>query len=269
MKRKTVKRFIIILAAGMLVTSSTGCGTKVSATDAEVPIQEETVIVAQEDADTESDDQTIMETETVGEAENERVYVEHEYFFAVEKDSIDWTASTEKIDMDALIPGGSSLELHNSLDVYTPEGIMVGYTKPNVALDIFNYNDDWYCFEFANDNDFHYLLIKQEDVKNDTGVETKLITQEDVISYLEEYFSNAENGYELLDAPEPDMDFVELSISQTDWDYLDNLTESTIGGDDDRLLRAYAKFYIEGMESKYNDRDIWVRVYYKDLKTRK
>lgn len=267
MKRKTVERFAVALAAGMLVIFSTGCGARASATDAEVPLQEETVIVTQENTDMESDDGIIVETERVGKAEKD--YVEHEYFFAEKRDSIDWTASAEKIDMDALIPGGSSLELHNSLDLYTPEGIVVGYTKPNITLDIFNYNDDWYCFEFENDSDFHYLLIKQEDVKNDTGVETKLLTQEDIISYLEEYFSNAEKGYELLDAPEPDMEFVELSISQTYWDYLDNLVESRTGGENDRSLRAYSKFYIEGMESKYNDRDIWVRVYYKDLKTSK
>lgn len=257
MKRKNVRRFAAVLTAGVLTASLTGCGTQASATDAEVSMETETIIVTEEDADMEETD-VEAETDEAEGVKAEPVYSEHEYFFAVEE--IDWENVTEEIDMNALVPFSQKLELDHSLDLYHPEGILIGYTKPDVSLEVLTYNEDWYCVEFEDEEeDFRYLLVKTEDVENDTGTEAReFITQEDVVAAFNEHYSNAERGFEILDARSFDMEFMEFSVSVTE----DDLESRMYGWEEN--LAAYSKFYIEPLERDYDNATLYFQVYYKE-----
>lgn len=248
-------------AAGAVMASLTGCGTQAKATDAEMLMETETIVVAEDNIETEEADTNTEETETNAEAakesEAEPTYSEHEYFYAVEE--IDWQNVTEEIDMNALVPFSQKLELDHSLDLYHPEGILIGYTKPEVSLEVLTYNEDWYCVEFVDEEeDFRYLLVKTKDVENDTGAEAReFITQEDVAVAFNEHFSNAEKGFSVLDAPSSDMEFMEFSIPVTE-----NDLESRMYGWEESLTE-YSELYIEPMERDYDNADLWFKVYYK------
>lgn len=232
MKRKTVEKFIIILAAGMLVTSSTGCGTKASATDAEVPIQEETVIVAQEDADTESDDQTIMETETVGSG-----IVFYTEWIGQFSDEPSTDFEFEPIDKEVTIEDNIAVEIG---------GGVVGYIEGGTAIRLIEHgiNSSVYRVENLNNVGYEYIYVTEDD----------LLTLDDMKEFVALHFN--EELSTVIDTPEGDMEYIEFTIEKSKRSGVEDYIWECIKD----IESSYRTFCVECTK---NDGLIDVKVYYK------
>ncbi len=295
MKKKILSAMSLVVVSSMIMTSITGCSTTAKATDQEVTMKEETIIVtdneSSEDAVISTEDE-ITETEVVGEVEdneakNEDVnYTEHEFFFVLDKLDL---STAEDIDMNALKPDGNDYELNESVTLYgSGRGAIIGYTKPNITVHVVTSNEDWYCLYFADEEPaYQNILVKAEDFIASAGVEVKekvLITLEDVKKvFIEEIykwgdsteeFYKSELGYdddfelnfELLDSVSSDMESIEFKVpmyySDSDTLQLDSWIAQMQAEND---LASYSKFYIEPVEDEFDEEYLWFRVYYKDL----
>ena len=92
MRKKILGIMAVTLTASMMAAFLTGCGTQAKATDQEVVMEEEPIIVTDEENSEEVTIETedeITETEEViaddGETDAEATYTEHEYFFALDE----------------------------------------------------------------------------------------------------------------------------------------------------------------------------------------
>lgn len=196
MKKKVIGIMSLVLAGTMITASLAGCGMEAKATDQEIPMEEETIVVADDGADeTEQEteivnDEVEPETETVAEAEPEVVYEEHEFFYV--RDKLD-LSNVEEIDFDALnLDNSGTYDLHESVNFYGSKGAVIGYTKPEISVEVMNSSADWYELYFENEEDaYKYVLVKAEDFIEAAGIEIKeKISPEDVITIFNDLYAD-------------------------------------------------------------------------------
>ncbi len=273
MRKKILGIIAVTLTASMLAATLTGCGTRAKATDQEVVMEEEPIIVTDEgdseEVTIETEDE-ITETEEViaddGEADTEASYTEHEYFFALDKQD-DNTA--EDIDWDAMKPDGNDYLLKDSVNIYgSGMGRIAGYTKPDINVHVVTSSDDWYCIEFADEDPaYQLLLVKAEDFIEASGMyeDMPAITADDIkfvlIPQLGEMAPDVgeEVYYIPLDEPTEEMTSVSEFTIPTYCKDVDGWMAQVIADND---FENYQFFYIEKVEDKSDEENSCFRVTY-------
>lgn len=273
MRKKILGIIAVTLTASMLAATLTGCGTRAKATDQEVVMEEEPIIVTDEgdseEVTIETEDE-ITETEEViaddGEADTEASYTEHEYFFALDKQD-DNTA--EDIDWDAMKPDGNDYLLKDSVNIYgSGMGRIAGYTKPDINVHVVTSSDDWYCIEFADEDPaYQLLLVKAEDFIEASGMyeDMPAITADDIkfalIPQLGEMAPDVDDEvyYIPLDEPTEEMTSVSEFTIPTYCKDVDGWMAQVIADND---FGNYQFFYIEKVEDKSDEENSCFRVTY-------
>ena len=273
MRKKNLGIIAVTLTASVLAATLTGCGTRAKATDQEVVMEEEPMIVTDEEDSEEVTIETedeITETEEVvaddGEADAEATYTEHEYFFALDKQD---DSTAEDIDWDAIKPDGNDYLLKDSVNIYgSGMGRIAGYTKPDINVHVVTSSDDWYCIEFADEDPaYQLLLVKAEDFIEASGMyeDMPAITADDIkfalIPQLGEMAPDVDDEvyYIPLDEPTEEMTSVSEFTIPTYCKDVDEWMAQVIADND---FENYQFFYIEKVEDKSDEENSCFRVTY-------
>ena len=273
MRKKNLAIIAVTLTASVLAATLTGCGTRAKATDQEVVMEEEPMIVTDEEDSEEVTIETedeITETEEVvaddGEADAEATYTEHEYFFALDKQD---DSTAEDIDWDAIKPDGNDYLLKDSVNIYgSGMGRIAGYTKPDINVHVVTSSDDWYCIEFADEDPaYQLLLVKAEDFIEASGMyeDMPAITADDIkfalIPQLGEMAPDVDDEvyYIPLDEPTEEMTSVSEFTIPTYCKDVDEWMAQVIADND---FENYQFFYIEKVEDKSDEENSCFRVTY-------
>ena len=268
MRKKILGIIAVTLTASMMAVSLTGCGTEAKATDQEVVMEEEPIIVTDEEDSEEVTIETedeITETEEVV-ADAEATYTEHEYFFALDEQD---DSTAEDIDWDAIKPDGNDYLLKDSVNIYgSGMGRIAGYTKPDINVHVVTSSDDWYCIEFADEDPaYQLLLVKAEDFIEASGMYEDLpaITADDIkfalIPQLGEMAPDVDDEvyYIPLDEPTEEMTSVSEFTIPTYCKDVDEWMAQVIADND---FENYQFFYIEKVEDKSDEENSCFRVTY-------
>ena len=272
MKKKTLGIIAVTLTASVLAATLTGCGTRAKATDQEVVMEEEPIIVTDEedseDVTIETEDE-ITETEEViaddGEADTDASYTEHEYFYV--RDELDMTDATP-MDMNALDVDGKTYTLNESVNIYMPSvGALKGYTKPNIDVYVNSFNEDWYCLYFENEESpNNYVLVKAEDFIEASGMYENMeaITADDIKFSLMPQLDQMEHGdeevyYVAVDDVIEEMTSVSEFTIPTYCKDVDGWMAQVIADND---FENYQLFHIEKVEDKSDEENSCFRVTY-------
>lgn len=273
MRKKILGIIAVTLTASVMAVSLTGCGTRAKATDQEVVMEEEPIIVTDEedseDITIETEDE-LTETEEVvaddGEADAEATYTEHEYFFALDEQD---DSTAEDIDWDAIKPDGNDYLLKDSVNIYgSGMGRIAGYTKPDINVHVVTSSDDWYCIEFADEDPaYQLLLVKAEDFIEASGMyeDMPAITADDIkfalIPQLGKMAPNVDDEvyYIPLDEPTEEMTSVSEFTIPTYCKDVDGWMAQVIADND---FENYQFFYIEKVEDKSDEENSCFRVTY-------
>jgi len=242
MKRKTVERFAVALAAGMLATFSTGCGARASATDAEVPLQEETVIVTQESTDMESDDGIIVETERVDETTDDELVGDDNFVFYAEyigkfvDEPLD-TFNFETIDKEVTIED----------DFFIEKGdVIVGYIKGGSTIKLIEHGIDTSVYRVENSSGVGYKYIYL--------TEDAFMTLDDMKEFISKHLRTEIST--VIDTPEAGMKYIEFTVEKS----MSSGVEDYICECLEDIQYTYNTFCVECTK---NDDMVDVRVYYK------
>ena len=271
MRKKFLGIIAVTLTASMMAASLTGCGTKAKATDQEVVMEEEPIIVTDEEDSEEVTIETedeITETEEViaddGGTDTDASYTEHEYFYAL--DELD-DSTTEDIDMNTLKPDGNSFALKESVNLYSPDfKCIVGYTKPNINVDAVTSSEEWYCISFADETpEYQLVLAKAEDFIAASGIEGEAkadvtITGDDVKQTFAQLASEVKEEYELLDVPSGDMEYIEFSIPKDCENLGDWIGQMYVINN----MSNYSMYCVELQDNDYGDGYLNFKLYYAD-----
>lgn len=274
MKKKFLSIMSFAVVSSMMAISLTGCGTEAKATNQEVIMEEETIIVtddeSSEDATVNTEDE-ITVTEEVIVGEKDVNYTEYECFYV--RDTLDMT-DAKPMDMNTLNVEGKTYTLNESVNIYAPTtGALKGYTKPNIDVYVNSYNEEWYCLYFENEESpNNYILVKAEDFVASAGIEVEekiLITLDDVkkcfMEEIAEWQKDSSVISKMLDSASSDMESMEFKVpmyySDSDTLQLDSWIaemQAKYG------LPSYDMFFIESIEDEFDEEYLWFRVYYKD-----
>ena len=272
MRKKILGIIAVTLTASVLAATLTGCGTRAKATDQEVVMEEEPIIVTDEEDSEEVTIETedeITETEEVvadhGEADVEATYTEHEYFYV--RDELDMTDATP-MDMNALNVDGTTYTLNESVNIYMPSvGALKGYTKPNIDVYVNSFNEDWYCLYFENEESpNNYVLVKAEDFIEASGMYENMeaITADDIKFSLMPQLDQMEHGdeevyYVAVDNVIEEMTSVSEFTIPTYCKDVDGWMAQVIADND---FENYQLFHIEKVEDKSDEENSCFRVTY-------
>lgn len=273
MRKKILGIIAVTLTASVLAATLTGCGARAKATDQEVVMEEEPIIVTDEEDSEEviiETEEEITETEEViaddGEADTDASYTEHEYFFALDKQD---DSTAEDIDWDAMKPDGNDYLLKDSVNIYgSGMGRIAGYTKPDINVYVVTSSDDWYCIEFADEDPaYQLLLVKAEDFIGASGMyeDMPAITVDDIkfalIPQLGEMAPDVDDEvyYIPLDEPTEEMTSVSEFTIPTYCKDVDGWMAQVIADND---FENYQFFYIEKVEDKSDEENSCFRVTY-------
>lgn len=241
MKKKALL-LTLALTVAMSMTALAGCGTETAneekAAVEETPVvQDDTVEVADEgettEAGTDEDSSVVYEDGSHDE----------EYLISlVEFEDINRTVTTP-----------------TEIPVYCEEGYKVGYMKAGSIFTLVGEGlngSAWNKLENPDKGtEYDYLYITDDYVPADSEY-----TQDEVLAMIQERFSNKDMGYELLDAPESDMEKAEFSVSKTET-IPTSVVDSYLYAE--LHLSDYTKFYIE--ENGEDAANYNFVIYYKDL----
>ena len=272
MRKKILGIIAVTLTASVLAATLTGCGARAKATDQEVVMEEEPIIVTDEEdseevtVDTENE---IIETEEViaddGKVGEDASYTEHEYFFALDKQD---DSTAEDIDLDALEPDGNDYLLKDSVNIYgSGKGRIAGYTKPDINVHVITSNDDWYCIEFTDEDPaYQLLLVKAEDFIEASGMyeDMPAITVDDIkLSLMPQLSELAPDGEEVHYVAVDDVIEEMTSVSEftvpTYCKDVDGWMAQVIADND---FENYQLFHIEKVEDKSDEENSCFRVTY-------
>ena len=272
MRKKILGIIAVTLTASVLAATLTGCGTRAKATDQEVVMEEEPIIVTDEEDSEEVTIETedeITETEEVvaddGEADVEATYTEHEYFYV--RDELDMTDATP-MDMNALNVDGTTYTLNESVNIYMPSvGALKGYTKPNIDVYVNSFNEDWYCLYFEDEESpNNYVLVKAEDFIEASGMYENMeaITADDIKFSLMPQLDQMEHGdeevyYVAVDNVIEEMTSVSEFTIPTYCKDVDGWMAQVIADND---FENYQLFHIEKVEDKSDEENSCFRVTY-------
>lgn len=258
MKKRTLF-LTLTLTMAMSVTSLTGCGTQAKATydeNEEASTMEEEVIVAND-----STKDSTEETESVENDIPSTTYGD----LVVYNDAI---KTNYEVDLETFQPSNEEYTLSDNVDIYYTDGWQAGYLKKGATISVYDVSTDWvriYNPEKTDTFTVDFLLVKAGDLSKSTSsdVTTKAeaaFTQDEVLKAIQERFSNKDMGYELLDAPESDMQKAEFSVSKEET-IPTSVVDSYLYAE--LHLSDYTKFYIE--ENGEDADNYNFVIYYKDL----
>lgn len=269
MRNRNLAIIAVTLTASVLAATLTGCGTRTKATDQEVVMEEEPIIVTDE-ADSEEvtieTEDEITETEEViaddGEADTEASYTEHEYFFALDKTDI---ATEEELDLSTLVAVQETHELKDSVTLYgSGRAMIIGYTKPDITVEQVYTSDKWYGISFADESpEYQMVLVKAEDFIAAAGIEREAktavtITGDDVKKAFDQMVSGVKEEYELLDVPSDDMEYIEFSIPKDCENLEDWVGQMYVIND----VYKYFTYCVELQDTDYGDGYLNFKLYY-------
>ncbi len=266
MKKRTLF-LTLTLTMAMSVTSLTGCGTQAKATYDENAIVEETptteedtmkeeVVVAGEDDTSTTEDTSNVENDIPSTTYGDLVV----YNDAIKTDY--------EVDLETFQPSDEEYTLSDNVDIYYTDGWQAGYLKKGATISVYDVSTDWiriYNPEKTDTFTIDFLLVKAGDLSKSTSSDVTTnaevaFTQDEVLKAIQERFSNKDMGYELLDAPESDMQKAEFSVSKTETiptSIVDSYLYAKLN------LSDYTKFYIE--ENGEDNENYNFVIYYKDL----
>ena len=258
MKKRTLF-LTLALTMAMSVTALTGCGTQAKATydeNEEASTMEEEVIVAND-----STKDSTEETESVENDIPSTTYGD----LVVYNDAI---KTNYEVDLETFQPSNEEYTLSDNVDIYYTDGWQAGYLKKGATISVYDVSTDWvriYNPEKTDTFTVDFLLVKAGDLSKSTSsdVTTKAeatFTQDEVLKAIQERFSNKDMGYELLDAPESDMQKAEFSVSKEET-IPTSVVDSYLYAE--LHLSDYTKFYIE--ENGEDADNYNFVIYYKDL----
>ena len=229
-------------------------------------MEEETIIVSDSETDeaeqeTEiTSDEVEPETEVVAEAVSDVVYEEHEYMFVTNKMDMN---NTEFFDYGAMKVDSGTYDLKDSINLYSSKGdkaAIVGYTKPNITVEVMNSSENWYELYFEDESDANrYLLVKAEDFITSAGIEIKeKISPEDVIAIFNNLY--ADKVTDERDASFEGHGYTEFGVSV----YKPDDESSIVEVIETMEFSKHDKLYIEYAE-ELSDKNFYAfRVYYND-----
>lgn len=262
MKKKVL---VVTLTASMLATSLTGCGTEVKATDQEVIVDEETIIVSEGDDSISLEEGDTTNTENADDIITEDTATKDGaivFYDKVGDPEYGINAFTFEV-MDE-----KSVTAVKDIPVYSEEGIKVGCVKSGstVILTEHGINSRWYRFENPMDGtDYNYLCMLDDDIPIDEG---ELLTSDEVREWIIERINNRDFAIPtFLDEPDSDMQCVEFSIDRQkeypDATWIINQVLFSHGFDvGDFTSSDYSTFCVECTK---NDMNIDCKIYYKDF----
>ena len=254
MKKRTLF-LTLTLTMAMSVTSLTGCGTQAKATYDENAIVEETptteedtmkeeVVVAGED-----------DTSTTEDASNETVSNDDSFVVLQQRNEDDEEYIISMFEFEDV---NETKTTSYEIPVYCEGGYKVGYIKAGSTFTIIGQGKGSAWSKLENPikgTEYDYLYV------NDKYVPAEAVfTQDEVLAKIQERFSNKDMGYELLDAPESDMQKAEFSVSKEET-IPTSVVDSYLYAE--LHLSDYTKFYIE--ENGEDADNYNFVIYYKDL----
>jgi hypothetical protein len=161
MRRKMLSSMLILVTAMSLVV---GCGGEVREA-----INEETSNI------TETEKETVKEAETATVKDTTEIsYIEHENYY--ENENFDWngdvTLTIWEEGKDIVFTpydGVYRFVIYDSIDLYSTNEKVLGYTKPNAVVQIAETADDWYCIYI----DDATLFVKASDFDGNSAEMTQ------------------------------------------------------------------------------------------------
>lgn len=266
MRKKILGIIAVTLTASALAATLTGCGTRAKATDQEVVMNEETIVVSEGDSSISLEEGGSTDTENTNDMVAEDVVAaggDIVFYDKVGKDpdyllsDVSYEAMEEKV-----------VNAVDDIPVYSEEGIKVGFVKggATVILTEHGINSRWYRFENPMDGTgYNYLCMLDDDIPID---ECELLTSDEVREWIIERINNRDFAIPtFLDGPDSDMQYVEFSIDRQkeypDATWIINQVLFSHGFDaGDFTSSDYSTFYVECTK---NDMNIDCKIYYKDF----
>lgn len=255
MKKKILGAMSVVLVTSMLAASLTGCGTKAKATDQEVVMDEEPIIVTDE----EDSEEVTSEMEVIGGNEEDSTE-----FAGVEDENIVLYAERGEqkyigLSESAYYENVNTFSSDSDMLLYDGEGFNIGYVKANSSVVVTESAEDiaWSRFENPiSGTDYDYLYIV-----NDYLIEAQKYVvimedlREDVIAHLNN------RSYELatiLDGPAPDMEMYEFRMYSTYMDEAGYKFDISYNCDNNGVL-GYMTYAVEVFE---DEGDVVCRIYF-------
>lgn len=263
MKKKVL---VVTLTASMLVASLTGCGTEVKATDQEVIVDEETIIVSEGDDSISLEEGDTTNTENADDIITEDTATKDGAIVFYDKVGKDPDYLLSEVSYESM-----EEKVVNAVDdipVYSEEGIKVGFVKggSTVILTEHGINSRWFRFENPmGGTDYNYLCMLDDDIPIDEG---ELLTSDEVREWIIERINNRDFAIPtFLDEPDSDMQYVEFSIDRQkeypNATWIINQVLFSHGFDvGDFTSSDYSTFCVECTK---NDMNIDCKIYYKDF----
>lgn len=264
MRKKILGIIAVTLTASVMAVSLTGCGTKAKATDQEVVMEEEPIIVTEEE---DSEDVTIETADEITETEEvvaddggADAEIDGDILFYDEigkyPDYLLSDVSYEAMDEKAVTAV-------DDIPVYSGEGFKVGHIKSGATIVLTEHgiNTRWYRFENpVSGTNYDFLCVIDDDLPKE---EIPLLSAEEVREAIIEAMLN--RGDELpaiLDAPTDDMEVYECRIlRENDPASFTTRRMKAIENEDTFQIGNYMTYYVECEE----DGEFAIcRIYYKD-----
>ena len=251
MKKKTVG----ILAAGMVMASLAGCGTKAEVISQEVATEEEPIVVTDE----EDSDNVDIETEVIGGNEEDST----EFAGAEDENIVLYAERGEQkyvgLSESAYYENVNTFSSDSDMLLYDGEGFNIGYVKANSSVVVTESAEDikWSRFENPiSGTDYDYLYIG-----NDYLIEAQkyVVTTEDLRRDVIAHLNN--RGYELatiLDEPAADMEMCEFRMYSTYMDEAGYKFDISYNCDDNGVS-GYMRYAVEAFE---DEGDVVCRIYF-------
>lgn len=200
MRKKIVSIMALSLVVVMGAASLTGCGARASATDAEVPLQEETVIVTQKSVDTESDDDIIADTEHVDETTDDELVGDDNFVFYAKyigkfvDEPLD-TFNFETIDKEVTIEDDFLIEKGD---------VIVGYIKGGSTIKLIEHGIDTSVYRVENSSGVGYKYIYL--------TEDAFMTLDDMKEFVSKHLRTEIST--VIDTPDAGMEYIEFTAKK-------------------------------------------------------
>lgn len=266
MKKKILSTMAIILTTSMLAVSLTGCGTEAKATDQEVSMEEETILISedepvQEDAAVSTEDEITKTEEVVAGEEAAEEDGDIVFYDEIGKYPDYLLSDVEYETMEDKV-----VTAVEDIPVYSAEGFKVGYVKGGITVILTEHgiNTRWYRFENpVSGTNYDYLCMIDDDIPAE---EIPLLSAEEIKEAIIADICNCSGEVPVfIDAPTSDMEIYECRIYREDipGDLSLRIMEA-FHEEDTFLAGRYLTYYLECEE---DGNFVVCRLYYKDLRS--
>lgn len=264
MRKKILGIIAVTLTASVLAATLTGCGTRAKATDQEVVMEEEPIIVTDEEdseeVTIETEDEITETEEVIADDVKADTEIDGDILFYDEigkyPDYLLSDVSYESMEEKAVT-------VVDDIPVYSEEGFKVGHVKSGAAVVLTEHgiNTRWYRFENpVSGTDYDYLCMLDDDIPKE---EIPMLSAEEVkAEIIAAMLNRTDELPTILDEPTSDMEVYECRILREDDP--GNFTVrrmKAIENDDTFHIGNYMTYYVECEE----DGEFAIcRIYYKD-----